>query len=136
LHVYSLIQTKFLVAIVNVWQSTRLELLLLTLRWYLSYLYMFVLLEIEVLMLVVTLLELSHHFIAYLSSWLLTCYFLMVFLWGLTLVFISLDTMVEYSCLYTLWGTLILISCIASDASLGCVWWVHYQRGRECTQSW
>jgi hypothetical protein len=46
----------------------------------------------------------------------------MVSLWGLTLDFVSLGTMVTYSCLntylYTLWSTLILISSIASHASL------------------
>jgi hypothetical protein len=45
------------------------------------------------------------------SSLLHVCYLLMVSLWGLTLVFANLGTMVEYSiwntCLYTLWSTLI-----------------------------
>jgi hypothetical protein len=48
------------------------------------------------------------------SSLVHVCYVLMVYLWGLTLVFANLGTMVEYSCLntwlYTLWSTIILIS--------------------------
>jgi hypothetical protein len=36
LHVYSLVQTEFLVAYVSVWQSKCLELLLLSLRWFLA----------------------------------------------------------------------------------------------------
>jgi hypothetical protein len=48
------------------------------------------------------------------SSLLHVCYLLMVSLWGLTLVFANLGTIVEYNCLntclYTLWSTLILIS--------------------------
>jgi hypothetical protein len=111
LHVYSLVQTKLLIAYVSIWQNTRLELLLLTLRWYLSCLYMFVLLEIEIHMFVVTLLKLLH-----------VCYLLMVSLWGLTLVFTNLGIMVEYiwlnTCLYNLGSTLILISYIASHAFL------------------
>jgi hypothetical protein len=39
---------------------------------------MFILVEIEVFMLVVSLLNLLIHFISYLSSWLLACYLLMV----------------------------------------------------------
>jgi hypothetical protein len=46
---YSLVQTEFLVAYVSIWQSMCLELLLLTLRWYLSYLYMLVLLRLKFL---------------------------------------------------------------------------------------
>jgi hypothetical protein len=68
------------------------------------------------------LLNMLIHFISYLSSWLHACYLLMVSLLGLTLIFASLDIMVKYSCLntcsYTLWSTLILISSIASHASL------------------
>jgi hypothetical protein len=75
LHVYSLVQTEFLVAYVSVWQSTRLKLLLLTLRWYLSCLYMLVLLEIEVIVLAVTLLKLLHHLISYLAP----CYMFVIY---------------------------------------------------------
>jgi hypothetical protein len=39
LHVYSLVQIELIVAYVSVWQSTHLKLLLLTLRWSLSCLY-------------------------------------------------------------------------------------------------
>jgi hypothetical protein len=74
LYVYSLVQTKFLGAYVSIWQSTRLKSLLLTLRLYLSCLYMLVLLEIEVLMLVVTLLKLLHNLISYLAP----CYMLVI----------------------------------------------------------
>jgi hypothetical protein len=68
-------------------------------------------------------LNLLIHFISYLSSWLLAYYLVMVSLWGITLVFASLRIMVVYKCLntcmYILWSTLILISCIASHSSLG-----------------
>jgi hypothetical protein len=70
LHVYSFVQIELLVGYVIVWQSTHLKLLLLTLRRYLSCLCMLVLCEIQVLMLVVTLLELIHHLILYLAPWL------------------------------------------------------------------
>jgi hypothetical protein len=68
------------------------------------------------------LLNLLIHFISYLSTWLLACYLIMVSLWGFTLVLASLGIMVVYNCLntclYILWNTLILISCIASHYSL------------------
>jgi hypothetical protein len=67
--VYSLVQTKILVAYVRVWQSTHLELLLLTLSWCLSHLYMLVLVEIEIVMLVVTLLKFHHNLISYLAPY-------------------------------------------------------------------
>jgi hypothetical protein len=66
---------EILVAYVSIWQSSRIELLLLTLRWYLSYLYMLVLLEFKVLMLVVTLLKLLHRLISYLAP----CYMLVIY---------------------------------------------------------
>jgi hypothetical protein len=69
LHVYSLVQTEFLVAYVRAWQITRLELLLVTFIWYLSCLYTLALLEIKVLMLVVTLLKLLHHLISFLGPY-------------------------------------------------------------------
>jgi hypothetical protein len=75
---------------------------------------MLILVEIGAFMLVASLLNLLNHFISYLSSWLLTSYLLIVSLWGLTLVFVSLGTTVEYSCL----NTLIFISYIASHTSL------------------
>jgi hypothetical protein len=69
------------------------------------------------------LLNLHIHFISYLSSWPLACYLVMVSLWWFTLVFVSLGIMVLYNCLntcmYILWSTLILMSCIASHSSLG-----------------
>jgi hypothetical protein len=89
----------------------------------LAILYMLVLVEIGVFMLVMDLLNLLIHFLSYLNSWLLDCCLCMISRWGFTLVFASFGKMVEYSCLntclYTLWSTLILISCIASPASLG-----------------
>jgi hypothetical protein len=57
-------------------------------------------------MLVVSLLNLLNHFISYISSWLLACYLLMVSLCGLTLIFASPSTMVEYSFLNTFLYTL------------------------------
>jgi hypothetical protein len=105
----------------------------------LASLYMLVLFEIGVLMLMVDLLNLLIHLTSYLSSWLLACYLLVVSLWGFTLVFIGLGIMVEYSCLntclYTLWSTLILISCIASLASLKLCLMSSLPKGRECAQS-
>jgi hypothetical protein len=85
------------------------------------------------------LLNLPIHFISYLSSWLLACYLVMVSLWGFTLVFASLGTMVVYNCLntcsYILWSTLILISCIASHSSLGLCLMSSLPRGeRLCTK--
>jgi hypothetical protein len=68
------------------------------------------------------LLNLLIHFISYISSWLFACYLVMVSLWGFILVFASLGIMVAYNCLntclYILWSTLILISCIAPHSSL------------------
>jgi hypothetical protein len=78
-HVYWLVQIEFLVADVSVWQSTLLELLLLTLRWYMSYLYMLVLLEIEVLMLVLILLKYLHNLISYLAP----CYMFVIYWWSI-----------------------------------------------------
>jgi hypothetical protein len=55
------------------------------------------------------------------SSLLHVCYLLMAFLWGLTLVFACLGTMVDSYlniCLYPLLSTLILILCISSHAPL------------------
>jgi hypothetical protein len=75
LHVYSLVQIELFVAYVSVWQSMHLELLLLTLRWYLSCLYILVLLEIEVLMLVVTMLKLLNHLISFLDP----CYIFIIY---------------------------------------------------------
>jgi hypothetical protein len=72
---YSLVQTEFLVTYVSIWKSTLLKLLLLTLKWYLSYLYMLFLLRIEVLMLVVTLLKLLHNLIPYLAP----CYIFVIY---------------------------------------------------------
>jgi hypothetical protein len=74
------------------------------------------------------------------SSYLLhVCYLLLFSLWGLTLIFANLETMVEYSCLnaclYTLWRTLILISCIVSHASLGLCLMSSLPKGeRMCTK--
>jgi hypothetical protein len=51
------------------------RIILLTLRWYMSCLYMLVLLEIEVLMLVVTLLKLLHNLISYLAH----CYMFVIY---------------------------------------------------------
>jgi hypothetical protein len=86
------------------------------------------------------LLNLLIHFISYLSSWLLACYLVMVFLWGSTLVFASLGIMVVYNCLntwlYFLWSTLILISCIASHSSLGLCLMSSLPKGGDCAQSW
>jgi hypothetical protein len=67
------------------------------------------------------------------------CYLLMVSLWGLTLAFANLGTMVEYSCLntclYTLWSTIILISYIASHASLDLCLMSSLPKGeRMCTK--
>jgi hypothetical protein len=67
---------------------------------------MLFLLEIEVFMLVVSLLNLLNHFVSYLSSWLHACYLLMVSLCGLTLIFASHGTMIEYSCINTYLYTL------------------------------
>jgi hypothetical protein len=68
------------------------------------------------------LLNLLIHLISYPSSWLLACYLLVVSLWGFTPVSTSLGIMIVHSylntCLYTLWSTLILISCIAPNSSL------------------
>jgi hypothetical protein len=67
------------------------------------------------------------------SSLIYVYYPLMVSFWGLTLVFVNLGTMVEYSCLntclYTLWST--LISCIVSHASLGLCLMNSLPRGGE-----
>jgi hypothetical protein len=61
------------------------------------FLYMLVLLEIEVLMLVVTLLKLQHCLISYLAPCYMFFYLLMVYLWGLTLIFAKSWHLVEYS---------------------------------------
>jgi hypothetical protein len=82
----------------------------------LASLYMLILVEIGVLMLMMDLLNLLIHFMSYLSSWLLACYHLWSFV-RIHSCFASLGIMVEYSCLnaclYTLWSTLILISCFS-----------------------
>jgi hypothetical protein len=75
LAVYSQIQTELLVAYVSIWQNTCLKLLLLILSWYLSCLYMLVLFEIEVFMLVITLLKLLYRLISYLPP----CYMFVIF---------------------------------------------------------
>jgi hypothetical protein len=73
------------------------------------------------------------------SSLLHVCYLLMVSLWGLMLVFANLGTMVEYNFLniylYNLWSTLILISWIASHASLSLCLMSSLPKGeRMCTK--
>jgi hypothetical protein len=69
------------------------------------------------------LLNLLIHLISILAHGYLLVISLWSFLWGLTLIFTSLSMMVVYNCLntclYTLWSTLILISCIVSHSSLG-----------------
>jgi hypothetical protein len=85
------------------------------------------------------LLNLLIHFISYLSSWLLAYYLVMVSLWGFTLVFASLGIMVVYNCLntclYILWSTLILTSCIASHSSLElCLMSLLLKGERMCTK--
>jgi hypothetical protein len=69
--------TKFLLAYMNIWQSTCLESLLLSLRWWLASLYLLVLVEIRVLMLMVNLLNLLFTSL-HISSWLLACYLFVV----------------------------------------------------------
>jgi hypothetical protein len=101
----------------------------------LASLYMLVLVEIWVLMLMVDLLSLLIHFISYLSSWLLA-YYLFV---RIHACFASLGIMIEYSCLntclYILWSTLILISCITSHSSLRLCLMSSLQKGeRLCTK--
>jgi hypothetical protein len=96
-------------------------------------------LEIGVFMLVVDLLNLLFT----LSHILAPDYLLVISLWSLVRIhsyFTCLGIMVEYNCLntclYTLWSTLILISCIASRSSLGLCLMSSLPKGRDCAQSW
>jgi hypothetical protein len=100
-------------------------------------LYMHVLVEIWVLMLMVDLLFTSLHILAH-------GYLLVISLWSLVRIntcFCKSWLMVEYSCLntclYTLWSTIILTSCIASLASLRlCLMSSLLKVERMCTKLW
>jgi hypothetical protein len=101
-------------------------------------LYMSVLVEVGDFMLVVNLLNFlftSFHNLAH-------GYLLVISLWSLcvdSVLFASLGIILEYSylntCLYTLWSTLIFISCIASNSSLQlCLMSSLPNRERLCTK--
>jgi hypothetical protein len=73
------------------------------------------------------------------SSLLQVCYLLMVYLWGLTLIFASLGILLSIVASniywYNLWSTLIFISCIAST-SLGLWLMKSLPKGERICTKW
>jgi hypothetical protein len=73
------------------------------------------------------------------SSLLHICYLLMVYLWGLTLIFTNLGILMSIVslniCWYNLWNSIILISCIAST-SLGLCLMSSLLKGERMFTKW